>query len=136
MQWEAGPCAGFSTVEPWLPVSGDAAVVNVQAEEADPTSILTLYKELLALRRAHDALSAGDYFPLAMSGDLLAYMRRISGEAFLIALNFGGEPYAMSMRQLGLKGRVVLSTYLDRKDELLEGDVNLRADEGLILALS
>jgi alpha-glucosidase len=136
MQWDPGPCAGFSTVEPWLPVSGDAAVVNVQAEEGDPTSILTLYKELLALRREHIALSAGDYYPLAMTGDLLAYMRRASGEAFLIALNFGGEPYAVSMRQLGLKGRVVLSTHLDRKDELLEGDVNLRADEGLILALS
>ncbi len=136
MQWDPGPYAGFSTVEPWLPVSDDAAVVNVRLEESDPTSILTLYKELLALRRAHDALSLGDYSPIATSGDLLAYMRRGSGEAFLIALNFDGEPYALSMRQLGLEGRVVLSTYLDRKDEVLDADVNLRADEGLIVALS
>jgi alpha-glucosidase len=136
MQWDAGPHAGFTTVEPWLPVSDNSAVVNVQAQEGDPTSILTLYKELLALRREHRALSEGDYYPIAMAGDLLAYMRRAADEAFLVALNLGGEPYAMSMRQLGLRGRVRLSTYLDRKDEVLEGDVNLRADEGLIVALS
>jgi hypothetical protein len=33
-------------------------------------------------------------------------------------------------------GRVLLSTFLDRQDELCVATVSLRADEGLILALS
>jgi alpha-glucosidase len=135
MQWAPAPHAGFSTAETWLPVSDDCAVVNVAVEERDPASILNLYRELLALRRAHEALSTGDYYPIAMSGDLLAYMRRGSSAAFLVALNLGGDPYAMSMRQIGLKGRIVLSTHLDRKGETLEEDVVLRANEGLIVAL-
>jgi alpha-glucosidase len=135
MQW--APCAqgGFSAAEPWLPVSGDCAVVNVEVEEADPASILNLYRALLALRREHEALSLGDYYPLAMTGDLLAYMRRAQDEAFLVALNLGAEPYAMSMKQLGLRGRVALSTNLDRKDEVLDAEVVLRPHEGLVLAL-
>ena len=135
MQWAPRANAGFSSAEPWLPISDDCSVVNVEVEEADPTSILNLYRELLALRRRHDALSLGDYFSIAMTGDLLAYMRRAQDEAFLVALNLGAEPYAMSMLQMGLKGRVLLSTNLDRKDEMLGDDVVLRPNEGLLVAL-
>jgi alpha-glucosidase len=71
-----------------------------------------------------------------MTGDLLAYMRRGENEAFLVALNLGAEPYAMSMRQLGLRGRVMLSTNLDRQDERLDADVVLRPNEGLVVALA
>ena len=54
MRWDAGPHAGFSTAEPWLPVGEGAAVA---AQRDDPRSMLTLYRRLLALRRESDDLA-------------------------------------------------------------------------------
>jgi alpha-glucosidase len=136
MQWNGEPNVGFSSGEPWLPVADDYPVVNVDAENHDPKSMLTLYRRLLALRRAHPALSAGRYQPVAMTGDLVAYVRREGSEAFLIALNLGAEPYALSLKALGFGGRVVLSSLLDREEDAPTYEVSLRPDEGVILALT
>jgi alpha-glucosidase len=97
MQWNSHDNAGFSAVHPWLPVSDDYSVVNVQSEDDDPRSILTLYRRLLSLRRAHRALSVGKYAPVATAGHLLAYVREEPPERFFIALNFGEDPYELSL---------------------------------------
>ena len=136
MQWDGSANAGFSEAEPWLPVSDDYAVVNVRAEDEDPASILLLYRRLLHLRRVHPALSIGGYDPVAMTGDLVAYVRNVREERFLIALNLGEGPYALSLASLGMAGRVALSTYLDREGEATGAEVSLRANEGLIVSLS
>ena len=97
--------------------------------------MLSLYRQLLQLRRAHPALSIGDYVPIAMTGDLLAYIRRTADERFLVALNLGSEPYALSLTSLGVSGRPVLSTHLDLSQEAPTETISLRADEGVIVAL-
>ena len=53
MQWDGSANAGFTAagVQPWLPVADSALQVNVEAQRADPYSLLSLYRELLALRR-------------------------------------------------------------------------------------
>jgi len=135
MQWDESPNAGFSTAAPWLPVSDDYNVVNVRAEEADPQSILTLYRRLLTLRRAHQALEVGKYEPVATTGHLLAYIREAAGERFLIALNFGADPYELSLDSLANQGRVLLSTHLDRDEDTSVRSVGLRANEGVIVQL-
>jgi alpha-glucosidase len=136
MQWNARPHAGFSEVDPWLPVAPDCATVNVEAEEASRTSMLALYRELLELRRVHRALAVGDYQPIAASGDLLAYLRRTEEEAFLVALNLGSSPSRLALETLGLSGRVALSTRLDRGREPLQGQLALRPNEGVIAMLT
>jgi len=135
MQWDGGANAGFSDVEPWLPVSDDYSVVNVQSEAADPQSILALYRGLLALRRAHAALSVGKYEPVAMTGHLLAYVREAQGERFFVALNFGAEPYELALEALASSGKVLLSTYLDRDEDDPVQSVGLRANEGVVVQL-
>ena len=50
-------------VEPWLPF-GDAAI-SVEAQEADPRSMLALHRRLLALRRSSDDLAEGAYATVA-----------------------------------------------------------------------
>jgi alpha-glucosidase len=111
-------------------------VVSVQAQSTDPTSMLTLYRRLIALRREYSALAYGDYEPVAMIGDLIAYVRNLDGRRLLIALNLGGDPHAVSFSAvITAPGRVLLSTHLDRQDEKVKGEVNLRADEGIIVAL-
>jgi alpha-glucosidase len=135
MQWNARRNAGFSDVDPWLPVAPDSVTVNVEAQEASRNSMLALYRELLELRRVHRALAVGDYQPIAASGDLLAYLRRTEEEAFLIALNLGSLPSRLALETLGLAGRIVLSTRLDRGAEPLQAHLTLRANEGVIAAL-
>ena len=72
--------AGFSTVEPWLPLAGDFATCNVASQRADPASLYNLYRRLLALRRSRAALTRGSYRPLDAPGEVLAYLREADGE--------------------------------------------------------
>jgi alpha-glucosidase len=136
MQWTDAPNAGFSTSEPWLPVADNYPVTNVQAEDADPRSLLTLYRKLLQLRRSHPALSDGRHEPVTMSGDLLVYIRRSPHGSLLVALNLGGAPFDLLLASVRAQGRIILSTYLDRDDNSTITDVALRSDEGVIVELT
>jgi alpha-glucosidase len=49
MQWDTGRTGGFTGGEPWLPVI-DPQQRSVAAQEDDPDSLLSLYRELIALR--------------------------------------------------------------------------------------
>jgi alpha-glucosidase len=135
MQWDGSRHAGFTGGDPWLPISEDYAAVNVREEDRDPTSSLSLYRKLLQLRRAHPALSLGEYEPIAATGDLLAYVRRTKDERFLVVLNLGGEACGLSWDALGLSGRLLLSTHLDRHGEVFTDHVALRPNEGVIAEL-
>jgi len=135
MQWDTSPNAGFTSGTPWLPLADDYECANVAAERDDPRSILTLYRRLIALRRATPALETGAYRPLAATGDLIAYVREGAGRRFLIALNLGQQAQSFAVSDLG-SGRVVLSTYLDRDGEPVSGALALRGDEGLIVELA
>ena len=59
MQWSSAPGAGFTTGRPWLPLGIDYADQNVEQQRGDPTSMLSLYRRLIALRRQspHSALA-------------------------------------------------------------------------------
>jgi alpha-glucosidase len=136
MQWNGSNNAGFTSGTPWLPIDDDYPIVNVDSQSADPSSILTLYHRLVALRRQHAALAYGDYEPVAMMGDLLAYVRKLGTQRFLIALNLGNDPHAVSFANaMEGRGKIVISTHLDREGEPMKGDLNLRANEGVIISL-
>ena len=66
MPWTGSdPNAGFSVGEPWLPMVDDAGSWSVEAQRADPASMLLLHRRLLALRRASPALHRGAWTPIA-----------------------------------------------------------------------
>ncbi len=50
MQWEPEPLGGFTTGRPWLPLV-DPEARSVAAQREDPASLLSFYRELIALRR-------------------------------------------------------------------------------------
>jgi alpha-glucosidase len=135
MQWDSGPSASFTTASPWLPVAEDYETVNVAAERDDPRSMLALYRQLIALRRANRALEVGSYAPVPAAGDVLAYVRAGDGRRFLIALNLGRQEQEIDIGILG-SGRVALSTQLDRAGEPASGSLRLRGDEGVIVELA
>ncbi|RDI57336.1 alpha-amylase family glycosyl hydrolase [Microvirga subterranea] len=134
MHWDGSAQGGFTTGRPWLPLDPTFTQCHVEALSKDPTSILTLYRRLIALRRQHLALSVGRYVPVEAQGDMLAYERRHGSERFVVALNLGHRPHTLVL-PVGANGHVVLSTFLDRDDEPFDGQVSLRADEGLIALL-
>jgi alpha-glucosidase len=135
MQWDSSPNAGFTTGTPWLPIADDYRTINVAVERDDPTSMLTLYRRLIALRRATPALEVGAYAPVAASGDVLAYLREGAGRRFLVALNLGQHLQTFDMGGLEAHGRIVLSSGLDREGEEVIGTFALRGDEGVIVEL-
>ncbi len=92
MQWDGTQYAGFSTVQPWLPVHPDYLHRNVQDQCADPLSMLNFTRALIRLRRKHPALRQGEFIlPEEQSRDALVYQRQIPGETLLVALNFKGQ---------------------------------------------
>jgi alpha-glucosidase len=129
MQWDAGPRAGFTAATPWLPLSEDRATRNVAALEAEPRSILNLYRALIALRRLRLALSIGAFRLLAVSDDVLLYERRTDGERLVIALNLSAREQPLPITLVD--ARVLLSTHLDRRGAVDRAP--LRPDEGLVL---
>ena len=130
MQWCTHLHAGFSTVEPWLPITDDFQTANVSVQSDNPRSLLTLYRKLLSLRRESAALNAGDFKFLESSPQLLAYQRQCDQQRYLIVLNFGEKSEKF---RLPGKGRVVLSTALDR-EEAVEGETQLRGLEGIVVS--
>ncbi|MBR0692213.1 alpha-amylase family glycosyl hydrolase [Bradyrhizobium lablabi] len=133
MQWSAEAYGGFSASTPWLPLAHDFAHDNVVNLEADRGSILNLYKELIALRRGLPELVSGSYEPAVAQGDILLYRRRGEDGVVVIALNFGGQPAEITSSAIGFSNEILLSTLMDRQGEKVEGVLDLRPNEGVIL---
>ncbi|MEN2746645.1 alpha-amylase family glycosyl hydrolase [Sphingomonas sp. T9W2] len=114
---------GFTTGEPWLPIDPAHLPLNVSAQSDDPQSMLTLYRRLLALRRATPALATGTIGDVRAEGDVLTYVRSDGTDRYRIALNLGHASAAIDLEP----GTVLLSTH----DTATAA--TLRPDEALIL---
>jgi alpha-glucosidase len=131
MQWTAEPGAGFTTPEarPWEPL-GDAAACNVAAQREDPGSTLRLVRDLIALRRRTEALTAGAYATLPAPEGAWAWQR---GEGWAVALNLSDRGVVVE----GIAGTVAVGT--DRgRDGTAVAAAGLRLGpwEGVLVELS
>jgi alpha-glucosidase len=118
-----------------LPVADDFQSLNVAAEIDDSTSLLTLYRRWIELRRAEPALSVGAYRPLPANDELMAYLRQAGDRRLLIVLNFSTAPHRFDLKGLHSRPSRLLSTRLDRAREALPDELELRGDEGVVIAL-
>jgi alpha-glucosidase len=137
MHWDAGPNAGFCPpgVVPWLPVSPDRDLINVAAEDVDARSMLNLFRRLAALRRAVPALAHGAYRSLEPDGSTLLMFERVAGDQTVgVCLNFSSTAVTVRMPGAGRRGEVLLSTHLDREGPEALDRLELRADEGVLVA--
>lgn len=119
MQWSRLPDSGFSTGTPWRPFEHDAAWVNVENQQGDPRSLLTLYRHLIDLRTTRTSLAVGEV-AFAQGGDqrLLAYVRFTDQETTLVILNVGKD--SMSLTELAF-AEDVLEPGIWLADTLLGG---------------
>ena len=129
MQWTAEPGAGFTRagVEPWLPL-GDAALVNVADQRSDPASVLTLCRDLIALRRATPDLRSGAYASLPSPDGMWAWRR---GGSTVVAVNLSDEAATLPVGTAAIE----IGTDRSRDGEAVEGDLGLGPWEGAVLRL-
>jgi alpha-glucosidase len=132
MQWDATPLAGFTTGIPWLPLAPNHASLNVAAEDADPHSMLSLYRRLIQLRNTHPTLIAGRMQSIVAQQNVLRYQRTGEDESCLILLNMAYTPVQVETPS----GAILISTCGDRAGEHVAGSVALRPAEGLIVTLA
>ena len=134
MPWDASPNGGFSSAPEqslWLPASVEYETINVEAELADATSMLNLYRELLVLRRRSDALRLGTYAEHPAGDEhTLVFARQLGPERVLIALNISDEPRRVELDE---SGEIVLATGLDRHGEPVVSGLRLRPSEGVLI---
>ncbi|MGX8703792.1 MAG: alpha-amylase family glycosyl hydrolase, partial [bacterium] len=94
-QWDSSANAGFTTGTPWLSVNPNYKWLNRKAEEADPDSLLSYYKQLVQLRKSPayaDALIEGELIPyLPEQKNLMAYLRKGENQTILVCGNFQKE---------------------------------------------
>lgn len=132
----AGPGAGFTTAQPWLPVVTDAESLCVESQQRDPASMLAFVRSLIHLRSREPALRSGAQRPFEAAPDVLCFERGL-GRRFLIALNFGSHrvPLALGGDARGL-AFLELSTHRGREQGTVHlQDLVLEPDEGLILRI-
>jgi alpha-glucosidase len=95
MPWSARkPFAGFSSVEPWLPVDASHFPLAVDRQEEDPSSMLHLTRRLIALRKANPALSQGAMRMIDAPESVVCFERGAGPERRLCVFNLGHAPVA------------------------------------------
>ncbi len=132
MQWSSKPHAGFSTTEPWLPLSADWQRRNVAAMTGEGSSMLELHRSLLHLRRQHTALSTGDYRQLSVADDTFTFERCDAQARFAVLLNFASEPREVALHPAYEGGAILFSTDAKRTGAA-NAPFTLGPDEGVII---
>jgi alpha-glucosidase len=138
MQWSNAKNAGFSNAPPedcWLPVGADYDTLNAEVEREDPKSMLHLYRSLIACRRSTPALLDGSYRPVEVNTrEVFAFLREKDTQRMLVTLNFSDQLINLNLPRLG-KGKILLSTFLERNDPINLASLEVYPNEGLVIEL-
>ncbi|QWW20225.1 alpha-glucosidase [Schaalia sp. 19OD2882] len=114
MRWSPQPGLGFTTGTPWIAGYEDSQGFTVAEQQTDPDSVLAFHRALIALRRAHPALSLGRIvFVDEGVRDYFAYFREHEGERLFIEVNLSGRP--LPRRHADRPLEVLLGTAPDRR---------------------
>ncbi|MBN1485182.1 MAG: maltose alpha-D-glucosyltransferase [Chloroflexia bacterium] len=113
MQWDDGRNAGFSSAPAdrlYAPVIDDPVYgyqrVNVQAQLADPDSLLHWTRRVLRLRRQHPAFGRGTLELLSPANPaVLAYLRRYEGQTLLVVNNLSAQAQTVALDLAGQRLR-------------------------------
>ncbi|MDA8436343.1 MAG: alpha-amylase family glycosyl hydrolase [Actinomycetales bacterium] len=113
------PPYGFTTGTPWLPQPADWAGLTAEAQEADDSSTLALYRRALRVRRESPVLGDGELIWRESGHDDVLAVERPGERPILVLLNTGDGD-----RAVAVDGEVLLHT----------GEVSLDPDGALVIA--
>ena len=98
MQWDAGPNAGFTTADPWLPVNPNYTWLNAASQIDATDSVFAHYQTLIRLRHQLPILVDGDFTPLmAEDPQIWAYTRSTADRKLLVIANCGRVPRTLEV---------------------------------------
>ena len=127
MQWRDTPGGAFTEpgTTPWLPL-GDTASCNVEDQVTDSGSILTLTRDLIALRKRTPDLRTGSYTTTAAPDGVWAWRR---GTRHVVAVNLGDAARTLS----NLTGRIAIATDRARDRDAITGSLRVQPWEALVI---
>ena len=119
MQWSPDRNAGYSRANPqrlYLPVIIDPEyhyeTVNVEAQQANPHSLLWWMKRLIALRQRHPVLGRGTMeFLNPRNRKVLAFIRRLGDEAVLVVANLSRFVQYVELDLASAKGMIAVELF-------------------------
>jgi maltose alpha-D-glucosyltransferase/alpha-amylase len=105
MQWSADRNGGFSRVTPaklFNPVIMDPIygydAINVEAQQGDPSSLLSWMRNMIALRKIFRVFGRGSiHFLNPANRKVLAYLRRLENEEILCVANLSRFPQPVAL---------------------------------------
>ena len=107
MSWSADArTAGFTGGTPFRPIAPNAATHNVQAQQADPDSILNFYKAMLALRNTRGSIARGSFEHSFADGLVLGFERALGDERTLVLINYATATAEVKLAGLPARARL------------------------------
>ncbi len=98
MAWDADAAhGGFSEGKPWLPVAEVHTAQAVDAQHANPTSMLNFYRAMIAYRKTQSALIKGSFAVIEADETFIAFKRELGDSTVLCAFNLSDEPRDMTL---------------------------------------
>ena len=125
MQWDNSLHGGFTTGTPWLAENPNYTKINVTDQMNRSDSVLSFYKELIALRKAPEYVETFTYGTFAAAYEdvdhMFAYYRtnEETGQRILVAGNFGTDTATLPLEKQADR---VLLTNGKTVDEILNGN--------------
>lgn len=138
MQWTPDRNAGFSVADPgqlYLPLVQSLVYhyghTNVEAQLAQPSSLLHWVRGMLTVRRQNPALGLGDFQVAACDNEsVLAFTRSTAQETVLVAANLASTPRAARITVAGRGGASVRDVFGGAPFGELDADGSLRITLG------
>ena len=98
--------------------------------------MLTLTRALLTFRRIKPALNRGSYHAVeSRSENCFVYLREHGKQRLLITLNLSVEAQVVRLPEFG-QGRILISSCLDREEQMNLASLSLRSHEGCIIEIT
>ena len=134
MQWSDAPQAGFTTGTPWLKVNPNYTSINAESQMADPDSVRSFYKKLIALRKDPvygETVVYGSLEPVwEERHNLMAYYRK--GKKMLLVIgNYQKETQEIALSSAHKK--VLINNYHDLDED--GGVIRLKGYQALVLEM-
>ena len=134
MQWSGDKNAGFTSGQPWLKVNPNYGEINVAEQQGREDSVLSYYKQLIALRKSSEwaeVFTYGRFVPVLEDEEkIFAYERRGEARSALVVANFG-----LSFREVALPSGAGENVLLSNLPEVKLADGRLELLPGQVVVL-
>ncbi|MGB3734172.1 MAG: alpha-glucosidase [Ilumatobacter sp.] len=136
MQWNDSDHAGFTDVQPWMPVNPNHVEINAATQRDDPDSVFHHYRRLIALRHSLSVVVDGRFeMLLADDEQVYAFTRSLEDDHLLVLGNFSGVVADVEMPDAGgWAGADLVISNVDEPFEVATSDrVRLQPWEATVL---